>query len=361
MVVDSSSGARSSPGSYSPTYSSSLGLGATGVAAKATEAKEDDDNERVMEALWNGVGLQSAFRHDVAEGGNGNKNRKSRSQARSEARRAREFSERAQATIRTQRRRLLAAPVHQPTWTGRRGARQEDVPGAIGSRQPRFGRRTNVAFNGVTSSSAASRTDTVSQTHGVSVVDGSLARDRLPSGEAAVARSADLSARLLMSSTSLGAGGVGGRDDPSFGGTAMSSSSLLAQIRARTGGENTGQNEYVSGNGGVAAAAASPSSSIPSSFGRINPRDRLGKALAPSLRMTDDQYYRSFRAGITKLLRDRGGSATTEEILTIAPAQSNSRHTLQRSKKLMKLFKRALKKLATLHTVSGVWSEKARP
>ena len=34
---------------------------------------------------------------------------------------------------------------------------------------------------------------------------------------------------------------------------------------------------------------------------------------------------------------------------------------LQRSKKLMKLFKRALKKLATLHTVSGVWSEKARP
>lgn len=76
--------------------------------------------------------------------------------------------------------------------------------------------------------------------------------------------------------------------------------------------------------------------------------------------MTDNQYYCSFRADITRLLDARGGSATTEEILTIAPAQTNSHHTLQRSKKLMKLFKRALKKIATLHAVSGMWTEKPK-
>ena len=127
----------------------------------------------------------------------------------------------------------------------------------------------------------------------------------------------------------------------------MSSSSLLAQIRSRTGGvehAHTPENAYEGG--------ARHSSSLSSS--RINPRDRLGRALEPSRRMTDEQHYREYRKKIAALLRARGGSTTTDVMLTIAPVQANSHHTLQRSKKLMKLFKRALKKQATLRSFWGV-------
>ena len=316
------------------------------AAPAISEAKEDRDNERVMEALWNGVGLQSAFRHDVAEGRNRTADKRDRSQARIEARRAREFSERAGAAIRTQRGQLMAAPVHEPTWTGRRGARQDASLSSGSSRHPRFGRRTNVAFNGVASSNTSS-----SQDQGVPEQIDLSGGGGSTSEEAAAAQSADLSARLLMSSTSLGAGGIGGHIGPSLGGAAMSSSSLLAQIRSRTGGvehAHTPENAYEGG--------ARHSSSLSSS--RINPRDRLGRALEPSRRVTDEQHYREYRKKIAALLRARGGSTTTDVMLTIAPVQANSHHTLQRSKKLMKLFKRALKKQATLHVASGVWTQK---
>jgi hypothetical protein len=308
-----------------------------------TNEMENNDNNKVMAALWNGAGLQSAFRHDAIDGSN-KKNKTS-----STDREARKFSKRAEAALRAEQEHLWSvAPVHEPTWTGRRGSSGLNISSNTSSSsssssssspatdstsmennnisysssspsEPRFGNRTNHMFGGNTSSSGV--------------------------------ESADLSARLLMSQTS----------------GSLSSSSLLEDIRQRNvpmeniniqrRPRSTTPTLQVHSSGRISNTLRSSSSNTASniissnkSSSSIRSRDSLGSALERREK-GPVVVKKILKRQLTQLFQHYDYVLTTDQVLEILPS-NGTLHSVNETEQ-RKIFKRELKLMASNR--GGVW------